>query len=74
MRLVGGELESEGTIQLCRDEVWGTVCDDFWDSVDADIVCRQLGFGGDGKAAKVVRLTIAVIVGKPYKSSSMNPD
>ena len=73
MRLVGGELESEGTIQLCRDEVWGTVCDDFWDSVDADIVCRQLGFGGDGKAAKVVRLTIAVIAGQPLQKQFNEP-
>ena len=73
MRLVGGELASEGTIQLCRDEVWGTVCDDFWDSVDADIVCRQLGFGGDGKAAKVVRLTIAVIAGQTLQKQFNEP-
>ena len=43
-RLVGGDSEREGRVEICYSRVWGTVCDYGWDQVDAIVVCRQLGY------------------------------
>lgn len=43
VRLVGGTDETNGRLEVCVDDVWGTVCDDGFDNNDAEVACRQLG-------------------------------
>ena len=44
LRLVGGQLATEGRIEVCVGGTWGTVCHDLWSYFDADVACGQLGF------------------------------
>ena len=33
-----------GRLEIFYDGQWGTVCDDLFSQIDADIVCRQLDY------------------------------
>nr|AAA75510.1 sp85 [Arbacia punctulata] len=46
LRLIHGETENEGTVEIYHGVRWGGVCDYPWSWENANVTCRQLGFPG----------------------------
>ena len=48
VRLTGGSNNS-GTVEICINQYWSTVCHQGFDKEDASVVCAALGFQKYGK-------------------------
>ena len=57
---MGGSGPHEGRVEILLNGSWGTVCSDGWDTHDATVVCRQLGY----------QQVLAVFVATPFGSGS----
>ena len=48
LRLVSGQKNNEGRVEMCFNETWGTICGQSWRQVEATVTCRQLGYSEHG--------------------------
>ena len=50
VRLVNGSVPNEGRVEVCVNSNWGIICEDNrpWDTEEAMVVCRQLGYTPEG--------------------------
>ena len=50
LQLVGGAVPSEGRVEICLGGNWTTICGypSPWDTANAAVICRQLGFNSSG--------------------------
>ena len=48
VRLYGGAVTSEGTVEVCYESVWGLIMATGWVDRDAVVVCKELGHPSGG--------------------------
>ena len=56
----GGTIQGSGRVEVCINNVWGTVCDNLWSSNDTEVACRQLGFSIIGNCHGDHNITLSV--------------
>ena len=49
MRLVDGDIEVEGRVEICFSRRWGTISGDGWTQTESTVVCNDLGYEATGK-------------------------
>ena len=49
------QYDTHGRVEICQDGIWGSICDDGWDYMDAIVVCRQLGYGSESNYSPVYK-------------------
>ncbi len=60
IRLVAGSAANEGRVEICNNNMWGSVCDQGWDINDARVACRHAGYSGEATSECSI-VTIYVI-------------
>ena len=49
VRLVGMNNSTEGLVQVCYHNEWGSICSSRFGTREARVICRQIGFPTTGK-------------------------
>ena len=62
MRLIGGMTSSEGRVEVCVNNAWGTICDDGWSVEDSNVACKVAGYQPFGMNNYCLSIIIIIII------------
>ena len=65
LRLVEGETEWEGRLEVCFGQRWGTVSNDGWTKVNNQVVCNSFGYDFTGMPGNIISSNIIIHVPIP---------
>ncbi len=57
IRLISIGNPLEGRVEVCHEAVWGTVCSNGWETAEANVACKQLGYSRSG-----IKYTVPCII------------
>jgi hypothetical protein len=57
IRLQGGTA-TRGRVEVCNNNLWGTVCDRLWNENNTVVACRQLGLATAGEHIMYVEIMV----------------
>lgn len=50
--------KTNGRVEVCHNNQWGSICDTAWGTADAKVACGQLGFSSSGKCRVCLRESV----------------
>ena len=56
-------MNSEGTVEVCFNRVWGLISENGWTNTDAQVICNQLGHTNDPGYTHIVMDILLLIIG-----------
>ena len=65
LRLTGSSAINQGTVEICKNEIWGTICYSNWGQSEANVACRQLGFSANGMSGSLTLYALVVMISIP---------
>ena len=67
MRLVNGSTVESGRLEVCSNNIWGSVCGNGFSVTDAYVICRQLGLGESGTVVILLSSLLQLYLHRAYR-------
>ena len=59
---MNGNTETEGRVEICFNNSYGTICDRHFDHLDAEVACRALGFSTESMTIVSSQIRSVVLI------------